>query len=87
MPADSPTIEVIQYSSSLVKVKPIEVSFGMTALGRNHEANAMVSENVVMVRVVQAIFESHFDSSWGSQSSSHSLERGFSCGVPIDLPY
>ena len=79
-------MEVIQYSSSLLKAKPMDVSFGIIALGRNQDTNAMVNENVVMVRVVQAILESHFDSSWGSQSSSHSPERGFSAGVLIGLP-
>ena len=66
-PPDSPGMAVSQYSCDFVRWNPMALSLGAIALTKNHTQNAMIMENVEMVKVRHAIPESQFSS--GSQFS------------------
>ena len=58
---------VSQYSCDFVRWNPMALSLGAIALTKNHTQNAMIMENVEIVKVRHAIPESQFSS--GSQFS------------------
>lgn len=64
---------VSQYSCDFVRWNPMALSLGAIALTKNHTQNAMIMENVEMVKVRHAIPESQFSS--GSQFSMRWWER------------